>query len=206
MLMMQLTKQQLYKAYITDEKSTPQIAREIGCSKTCVADWLKRYEIPIRDKFDPLCRKQMSLNCIKLRTQFNLSKELIGREFVQNKKTINQIASEIGCSWDAVRHKIVRYGFKLHPSTGNGDKRTTTDMRTFQKRLIRAYGYKCQICGYDKFVNCHHIEKWSVKKNDDVENGIILCPNHHAEADYGMITPEELQAFKRKSDTPSNGR
>ena len=203
---MKLTKQQLHKKYIIDQKSTPQIAREIGCSAVNVNYWLKKYGIPIRDKFDSICRKQMSLNCIKLRTKFEISKKLIEREFIHNRKTINQIASEIGCSWDAVRHKIVRYGFKLNPSMGDGGKRTTTDCRTFQKRILREYGYRCQICGYDKFVNCHHIEKWSKNKNDSVENGIVLCPNHHAEADYGIITPQELQAFKRKSDTPSNGR
>lgn len=39
------------------------------------------------------------------------------------------------------------------------------------------YGKKCAICGFDKVVEVHHIDR--NRDNNDVSNLIPLCPNHH---------------------------
>ena len=31
---------------------------------------------------------------------------------------------------------------------------------------------------------------------DDLENGIVLCPNHHAELDEGIITKKEIKKYQ----------
>ncbi len=36
---------------------------------------------------------------------------------------------------------------------------------------------KCAICGFDKIVELHHLDE--NKKNNDKENLVGLCPNHH---------------------------
>lgn len=36
---------------------------------------------------------------------------------------------------------------------------------------------KCVICGFDKIVDLHHVDK--NRKNTSTENMIGLCPNHH---------------------------
>ena len=77
--------------------------------------------------------------------------------------------------------------------------RSTTEYRRFQKKCLYKYGYKCAICGYDKFVNAHHIEPYAVNKNSSADNGIILCPNHHAEADYGIINELELRKYQQET-------
>jgi hypothetical protein len=57
------------------------------------------------------------------------------------------------------------------------------------------YQYKCQICGHSiKFPNgknyaeAHHIKPLGAPHNgpDCIENIICVCPNHHAELDYGI--------------------
>lgn len=53
-------------------------------------------------------------------------------------------------------------------------------------RLKRNYDYRCQICGrsFGEFygvdlAECHHIEPFSRSLNNDANNLLIVCPNHH---------------------------
>jgi len=54
------------------------------------------------------------------------------------------------------------------------------------KQLKKLYGGQCQLCGcrpFEKFdadiCEAHHIDYFSSSKNNDAENIIVLCPNHH---------------------------
>lgn len=69
------------------------------------------------------------------------------------------------------------------------------------KELKHRYNHFCQICGYrlqigvnSYYSEAHHIQPLGQGHNgpDVKENLIILCPNHHAEFDYGVmaIDPE----------------
>lgn len=58
--------------------------------------------------------------------------------------------------------------------------------RKIGDNLKLLYEYRCQICGdfigdrYDAHVaEAHHIEYFSESLNNDAENLLILCPNHH---------------------------
>ena len=44
---------------------------------------------------------------------------------------------------------------------------------------------KCVICGFNKYVEKHHIIKRRNLGSDEDENLIYLCPNHHWIADFG---------------------
>jgi len=54
----------------------------------------------------------------------------------------------------------------------NQRKSNNVDLKTYQKITE-----KCVICGFDKIVDIHHIDK--NKKNNHSKNLIGLCPNHH---------------------------
>jgi hypothetical protein len=183
-----LSKEKLNKLYITEKRGTVEISKLIRCTPQAVMYWLAKYDIPLRSIAEA---NQITLSKggggYKTK-QFFLTKEHLEREFVQKKKTPNQIASEFGCSWDVVRRNLLRNGFKLPQHTKGQGKRSSTIYRRFQKEALRKHGYKCQICGYDKFVNVCHIEPRFKGGSDAVENAIVLCPNHHAELDYGMLT------------------
>lgn len=51
--------------------------------------------------------------------------------------------------------------------------------------LKKLYQYRCQICGYSSkeygisIVEAHHLLSFAEAKNNDSDNIIILCPNHH---------------------------
>jgi predicted HNH restriction endonuclease len=58
--------------------------------------------------------------------------------------------------------------------------------KTIGENLKRIYEYKCQICGLligqDQGVNVihtHHIKYFSVSLNNNANNIIVICPNHH---------------------------
>lgn len=46
---------------------------------------------------------------------------------------------------------------------------------------------KCIVCGFDEITEVHHIVPQSHGGTDEPDNLVLLCPNHHALADRGMI-------------------
>jgi 5-methylcytosine-specific restriction endonuclease McrA len=70
------------------------------------------------------------------------------------------------------------------------EKTRTTKIRKLDKiigdNLKRLYEYKCQICGlcigesYNATViHTHHIEYFSISLNNNADNIMVICPNHH---------------------------
>jgi predicted restriction endonuclease len=62
------------------------------------------------------------------------------------------------------------------------------------RRVKSLHQYRCQLCGYTlclpnglMYAEAHHIRPLGEPHNgpDTVENIVCLCPNHHAELDYG---------------------
>ena len=58
--------------------------------------------------------------------------------------------------------------------------------RSIGDRLKAYYGYRCQICGDNfgepheaKIVEAHHIGPFTRSLNNNYDNQIIICPNHH---------------------------
>ena len=70
------------------------------------------------------------------------------------------------------------------------EKTKTVKIRKLDKTICdglkRIYGYKCQVCGEfigEKYnatvIHSHHIEPFSLTLNNNPENIMIICPNHH---------------------------
>lgn len=62
------------------------------------------------------------------------------------------------------------------------------------RKLKRLYDNQCQICGFtfeyekNKFYSeVHHYNPMEEGGPDDVDNMIVVCPNHHSQFDYKMI-------------------
>lgn len=63
----------------------------------------------------------------------------------------------------------------------------------FRKRLLKRYGKRCCLCGVsgEDMLIASHIKPWSVADVDervDVNNGLLLCPNHDWLFDKGYIS------------------
>jgi 5-methylcytosine-specific restriction protein A len=59
--------------------------------------------------------------------------------------------------------------------------------RSIGEDLKALYKYRCQICGTDfgkpyneRIVQVHHIRDFVLSMNNDYDNLIIICPNHHS--------------------------
>lgn len=83
---------------------------------------------------------------------------------------------------------------KNNPKAGssNGNWRGGKDKYYRSQALIRD-NYRCVICGFDIFVQVHHITPRAENGSDNVTNLITLCPNHHYLADLGIINVEHLR-------------
>ena len=58
--------------------------------------------------------------------------------------------------------------------------------RSIGNYLKKLYNFRCQICGHNvgevygaKIVECHHIDYFVQSLNNDADNLLIVCPNHH---------------------------
>ena len=87
------------------------------------------------------------------------------------------------------------------PTTKNGPaQKNTAEVTRFLrdtskvKKLKKLYDNKCQICShtfeYKKnqfYSEVHHYNPLKDNADDDIDNMIVVCPNHHAEFDYNLI-------------------
>lgn len=108
-----------------------------------------------------------------------------------------------GCTFNIKRRKKKKYCSQSCAAKSSNRGRVGIKYESddnFKKRLVRKYGTKCAVCGYNISVDAHHIEYHSKGGSDHLENGILLCPNHHREVHLKIITKEELFIYKKKAD------
>lgn len=58
---------------------------------------------------------------------------------------------------------------------------------SWKRALVGIHGHKCMVCNYQIIVEAHHILPRSEGGRMTIDNGILLCPNHHAEAHAGLF-------------------
>jgi len=84
-------------------------------------------------------------------------------------------------------------------------KGRTKGMMTVKREILAAYDRCCAICGWQlktsyakgkhlhqRGCEIHHIISVSEGGKHIFSNCILLCPNHHKEADMGIISKKEL--------------
>jgi 5-methylcytosine-specific restriction endonuclease McrA len=81
--------------------------------------------------------------------------------------------------------------------------------------ILNTYNHKCAICGWKLGTSIffsenknewqisngneiHHITPIKDGGNNEWDNLILLCPNHHKEADLGLITKEVLRGYIKR--------
>ena len=60
-------------------------------------------------------------------------------------------------------------------------------------------GFACRICSFDLAVHAHHIVPRKDGGSNHLDNLITLCPNHHALAHAGILTPDEMSKAIEKT-------
>lgn len=71
-----------------------------------------------------------------------------------------------------------------------------------EPELYKKITKSCLICGFDKVVELHHLDK--NRKNNSENNLIGLCPNHHKMIHILRYKEEILAQIKEKLETKKN--
>ncbi|MBA7659156.1 hypothetical protein ES703_67129 [subsurface metagenome] len=98
-----LTKELLITQYLTLKKSTPTIAKEFGYNESSVYQKLKQFSIPTRNLLESLRLKYTYISLP------DLTKELLTTKYLIFKKSISDIAEELGYSRDFVHRKLKQF-------------------------------------------------------------------------------------------------
>ncbi len=82
------------------------------------------------------------------------------------------------------------------------------------RRIKEMHQYRCQICGHFillpegfRYAEAHHIQPLGHPHNgpDSIGNILCLCPNHHAELDYGVVSIS-LSSLRQFEDHPVDSK
>lgn len=157
------TKELLFCEYVTNKKTTRDIAEQYGCSRFSVSYYLHKYGIctqhrPKKSQYD----KQ-------------LSKEFLTTLYITQGKSINEIACETTIGKTAIRNAIKRHGIKLRPFGTRANKKNKTNKNQtvvivnhkYGLLLVREQvngGWLCQCdCGNTKITTTSRLLNGSVK-------------------------------------------
>ncbi|MEZ8740087.1 phosphorothioated DNA-binding restriction endonuclease [Photobacterium swingsii] len=113
------------------------------------------------------------------------------QSLISNPELIEKIASKLiqdNFPNTLQEELFVRFDFEVDTSTKQRDP-------NFRKNVLRAYNYRCAVCGFDLAldtvpvgIEAAHI-KWKQYSGPcEVSNGIALCSIHHKALDRGAIT------------------
>lgn len=105
--------------------------------------------------------------------------------------TLNRYLKQAG--YDIlVNRKVITYPYVISRRISKGidfDFKKSTE--PWKNSLVFHYGHKCAVCGYDKIVEAHHIIPMSEGGITSIKNGILLCPNCHAEVHAKLLDLSE---------------
>jgi len=112
------------------------------------------------------------------------------------------------CSEACIRkHEATKYQDRITKRAKNINK--------VAHRVYRAYNSSCAICGWratDELIiskgkiqyaygnEIHHITPIAEGGRETADNIILLCPNHHKQADLGILSREELRKHTKTID------
>ncbi|MCG9553306.1 HNH endonuclease [Vibrio sp. Isolate32] len=112
------------------------------------------------------------------------------QSLISNPEMIEKIASKLiqDNFPDTLQEELfVRFGFEVDTSTKQRDP-------NFRKNVLRAYNYRCAVCGFDLAldtvpvgIEAAHIKWKQYSGSCEVSNGIALCSIHHKALDRGVI-------------------
>lgn len=130
-----------------------------------------------------------------------------GKDFTQNFRLLNRKAhTTIRQKFGSIEDFLTKRGaWRIGNPERVPDARELTQSQTSVCRVIRntqlvsqlkhLYEYNCQVCGDQRkrhrvqpYAEGHHIRPLSHSGPDIKENMLVLCPNHHADLDYGMVS------------------
>ena len=109
---------------------------------------------------------------------------------------LRQLSKEYGVPKTTIGRYLKKAGYDIEMHGRNPYRWMTEDFDyefshnssvCWKQALVYYHGHKCFICGYDKVVEAHHIIPIGKGGYTNIRNGILLCPNHHAEVHTNQL-------------------
>jgi len=123
-------------------------------------------------------------------------------EVYEKLKNDNQLVYDIvlellNANFPSSIHEDILQGIGIDIEIGKTSKKIVRDPE-FREKVLRAYEYKCAVCGFDIRLDHYPIAleaahiKWHQAGGPDIEvNGLALCALHHKLFDRGAFTLSE---------------
>jgi len=135
-----IDRKDLYHQYIDLQQSTPDIAKQVGCSKRTILLRLKEYQIPIRSG-------KVAHNIQSYLSKFEkvIPEQELREKYIDEQLGMREIGELYNCSANCVRHNLRRYGIHIRskkeaqatPSCIAGREKVIAIGRTQEKRDYR---------------------------------------------------------------------
>lgn len=165
----------LYRQYVTLEKPSTQIAREIGASSGSVYRWIRKHGIPTRPAGGSLKGKKMSNE---------------GRRKMSVARRGRYKAAD-NPNWK---------GGYVEPTYA---ERRCYKAKLWREAVKKRDGHKCVKCGAENVkLHTHHIKPWRTHPEGrfDVSNGMTLCvPCHEAEHGFDFKVYDKVKRTRAQS-------
>lgn len=205
-------KEWLKDQYINKKRTLKDIGIDDGVNWGTVKYWCDKFKIKMRDPKDPIHVRAMQKKGAEQRKK-KICREWIRERYEDKGMTFVEIAKEYGCNWSTIQRRCEFYGIPIRKPMVRKWKSVLrwleqdylSDTKLLKQVMIKIFGYGCMIdgCKYKNFIDLHHIEGKNNQRPDGrtgrthtkncISNSVLLCPNHHREADQDMIDKKTLK-------------
>ena len=176
--------------YHTKNQSLPQIADSVGVCSETIRSWMVRLDIPRRDRSSNTVKAQKGAN-------ENLSnREWLKEQYVTNKKSMTQLADELGVTEAGVLYWVRKHGIQTRTpqeAANSGEDHYAwvgghpayygKNWREQRQKALERDGHECRVCGKGENLHVHHVHK--IRSFSDpteanyLDNLVTLCQNCH---------------------------
>lgn len=177
---MKTVEYELFKSTVASSKSVKETLSKLGIGRKLTQKLIKKYDLDVShfDKTGAYKRRKYNLgtkvcpNCNKnFTTKIGHKKE---KTFCCNRC----------CALSREIPSMTKYRQSV------GLEQSTERSEYYRRLCFESFEQKCQICGFDEYVEVHHID--GNRLNNIQENLIPLCANHHVLV-HKQKTHEKIQ-------------
>jgi transposase len=179
-------KKWLLEKYVEENMNAAQIAELIGCNKSATRDALIRFNIPLKttSEAQKVAKYNRGSKAPRPRNKFKstLSNPAwLRQQFKVERKTITEIAKEIGSSVTSVQRSLRKIGITKTKHSSPLTQEQLFRHRSYREARLMYPAKPCMVCGTTEKHSINHIDGNALNNNE--ENIEHLCLSHHLMVD-----------------------